>query len=121
MLDGDERPAADDQAAHFTGIPQFWDGGQLLGAQLGKALGRESGWIAWDIYLFYPPGASLDAPSGALAQAGGVVIGTPGLLPALADQSALEPRFRGRAVVVGEQAHLGTLLRQAAASFARRR
>ena len=117
MLDNDERPAADKERASFTGVPQFWDGAQLLGQQLGNQLAPGYDWIAWDIYLFYAPGAALDAPTAALAQAGGVVIATPGLLPALPDQSRLPRRFRGHAVVVGEQAYFGSLLQRAAASF----
>jgi len=120
MLDGDERPAADKERLAFTDVPQFWDGAQRLGKQLAKDLGAGDDWIAWDIYLFYPPGAALDAPAAALAQAGGVVIATPGLLPAARDQSHLKKRFRGHAVVVGDQAYLGTLLAKAAASFRER-
>ena len=121
MLDDDVRPAADKERARFAGLPQFWDGAQLLGQQLGNQLAPGYDWIAWDIYLFYAPGTALDTPTAALAQAGGVVIATPGLLPALPDQSHLPRRFRGRAVVVGEQAFLGTLLAKAAASFPRGR
>jgi len=117
MLDADERPAADKERARFTGLPQFWDGAQLFGQALGNLLAPGYDWIAWDIYLFYAPGAALDAPTAALAQAGGVVIATPGLLPALPDQSHLPRRFRGHAVVVGEQAYLGSLLAKAAQSF----
>jgi hypothetical protein len=91
---------------------------------VGRSVGA-SGWIAWDIYLFYPPGTEwtddgLPPPEAALAQAGGVVAGTKGTLPAAGDQSRLPKRMIGRADVVGEQGNLDALLGQVAERFAKR-
>jgi hypothetical protein len=126
MLDGDEQSAAIDASAQFRDAhaPQFWDGAQKLGKEVGRSLGA-AGWTAWDIYLFYPPGAEwtdagLPPPEAALAQAGGVVVGTPGSLPPAADQSRLPAKMRGRAIVVGEQADLDALLAKVAGDFAKR-
>jgi hypothetical protein len=125
MLDGDELPAAIEASARFrdVGVPQFWDGAHALGREVARSLGAP-GWTAWDIYLFYPPGAEwtdrgLPPPEAALAQAGGVVVGTPGSLPPAADQSRLPAKLRGRAIVVGEQADLDALLAKVARTYLR--
>jgi hypothetical protein len=115
MLAGDDRGAADEASAALASpaVPQFWDGDGKLGVEVGRSLGVD-GWVAWDIYLFYPAGARWDdhlpAPSVALAQAGGVVVGTKGALPPAGDQERLPARMRGRADVVGEQTELAALL-----------
>jgi hypothetical protein len=126
MLDGDELPAAIDASAKFRDlpVPQFWDGEQKLGKEVARSVGAPE-WTAWDVYLFYPPGVEwtdqgLPAPEAALAQAGGVVVGTPGSLPPTADQSRLPKRMRGGAVVVGEQPDLENLLAKVSADFAKR-
>jgi hypothetical protein len=126
MLDGDELPSAVDASQQYRdlSVPQFWDGDQKLGKELGRSLGAPE-WIAWDIYLFYPPGAEwtdhgLPLPESALVQAGGVVVGTIGTLPPAPDQSQLPDRMRGRADVVGEQSNLEALLLQVANGFAKR-
>jgi hypothetical protein len=124
MLDNDERPSAQAESGRFAGFPQFWDGEQLLGHEVAKSLGAPS-WIAWDIYLFYPPGAEwtdrgLPAPEAALAQAGGVVVGTKATLPPAADQSGLPKKLEGRAVVVGAMSNLEALLAKAGEAFAAR-
>jgi hypothetical protein len=126
MLDADELPAADGASARFRGlvVPQFWDGSKKLGKEVGRSVGAED-WTAWDVYLFYPPGAEwtdagLPAPEAALAQAGGVVVGTKGTLAPVGDQSRLPKRMRGRANVVGEQANLEALLSQVAEPFVKR-
>jgi hypothetical protein len=84
MLDADELPSALTASAAFrdVAVPQFWDGGKLFGDEVARSLGA-SGWTAWDIYLFYPPGAEwtdagIPAPEAALAQAGGVLVGSKG-------------------------------------------
>ena len=129
MLDGDEQPSAVKASEAFRdrAIPQFWDGDKKLGHEVARSLGAE-GWTAWDIYLFYPPGAEwtdkgMPAPEAALAQAGGVVIGTKGLLPA-GDASRLPKRLRerlgDRIDVVGEQSDLEVLLSRVAVPFAKR-
>ncbi len=125
MLDADELPAAVEASHRFRylPVPQFWDGSQNLGKEVGRSVGAD-GWIAWDVYLFYPPGAEwtdagLPAPAAALAQAGGVVVGTKGTLPPAGDQTRLVERMRGHADVVGEQSNLDALLAQVAGSFAK--
>jgi hypothetical protein len=82
MLDADELPSALTASAAFrdVAVPQFWDGGKLLGNEVARSLGA-GGWTAWDIYLFYPPGAEwtdagIPAPEATLAQAGGVLVGS---------------------------------------------
>lgn len=126
MLDGDELPAAEEASDRFRelAVPQFWDGSKALGKEVGRSVGAPQ-WTAWDIYLFYPPGAEwtdagLPAPEAAIAQAGGVVVGTKGTLPPTGDQSKLPKRMAGRADVVGEQRNLEALLAQVAEPFAKR-
>lgn len=123
MLDGDELPAAVTASALYRdrAAPQFWDGSKLLGKEVARSLGVPD-WTAWDIYLFYPPGATwtaagLPRPAMMLAQAFGTVIALPDTLPAAPDQSAVPERFAGRIVVVGEQTHLEALLAKAEADL----
>ena len=120
MLDGDELPAAREASARFADrdVSQYWDGAQLLGKHVARGLGAPD-WTAWDIYLFYPPGARWGdagppAPAAALAQVAGVVVGAPGTLPAVGDQARLPEKLRGRAVIVGEQPDLPGLLARVA-------
>ena len=126
MVDGDERPAADEASARFRtlSVPQFWDGSKALGKEVARSLGVGD-WTAWDIYLFYPPGAEwtdagLPTAAAALAQTGSVVVGSKGTLPPAGDQGRLPKRLRGHADVVGEQSNLGALLSQVAEPFAKR-
>jgi hypothetical protein len=123
MLDGEELPAALEASKMFRDLshPQFWDGDQRLDREVARSLGAPR-WTAWDIYLFYPPGAEwtddgLPPPEAVLAQAGGVVVGSQGTLPAVPDQSQLPKRLQGRAIVVGEQADLEGLLATVADNF----
>lgn len=123
MLDADEGSEVPAASANVGVSPQYFDGQQRLGDQLAATLGIPS--TVWDAYLFYPPGVTstdrgLPAPALAIAQQGGVVVGTPGTLPAIADQARLLPELRGKAVVIGEQAHFEDLLRRVAAPFAAR-
>lgn len=126
MLDADELPAAEEGSARFRelAVPQFWDGAKKLGKEVGRSVGAPE-WTAWDVYLFYPPGAEwsdqgLPAPAAAIAQAGGVVVATKGTLPPAGDQSKAPKRMVGRVDVVGEQADLEALLAQVAEPFAKR-
>ena len=126
MLASDELPAAVDASNRFRDlpIPQFWDGAKSLGREVARSIGSPE-WTAWDIYLFYPPGAEwtntgLPAPEGALAQVYDVVVGTKGTLPALADQSRLPEKMRSRVDIVGEQADLEKLLTLVAEPFAKK-
>jgi hypothetical protein len=34
-------------------VTQFYDPGKIVGQEVAKGLGAESGQIAWDVYLFY--------------------------------------------------------------------
>ena len=125
MLDADELPAAVEASARLDRpVPQFWDGTKKLGHEVGRSIGAPD-WTAWDVYLFYPPGAEwtdqgLPPPEAALAQAGGVVVGTIGTLPPVGDQSRVPKRMTGRAVAVGEQSNVEALLTQVAEAFAKR-
>lgn len=124
MLDNDERPAAQDASATLAAVPQFWDGEKLLGKEVARSLGVPEQ-TAWDIYLFYPPGAEwtdagMPLPEAALAQAGGVVVGMKGTLPPLADQSRLPHKLQGRAEVVGDPSNLETLIAKVAEAFSAR-
>lgn len=126
MLDGDELPAAAMASEAFRDrpIPQFWDGENKLGLEVARSLGVDK-WTAWDIYLFYPPGAEwteqgLPPPGAALAQAGGVVVAAKGVLPPVGDQSRIPKRLRGKADAVGEQTDLEALLSRVAITFAKR-
>jgi hypothetical protein len=126
MLDNDELPSADTASAAFRDhpIPQFWDGEQKYGNEIGRSLGAE-GWIAWDIYLFYPPGVEwtdrgMPKPEAALAQAGGVVIGTKGTLPAVELDGHIPKRLRAGVDVVGPQDDIEGLIARVATPFAQR-
>ncbi|MBL9100921.1 MAG: hypothetical protein JNL82_08180 [Myxococcales bacterium] len=126
MLPGDNKSAAVEESQQFRDVaaPQFWDGEQKLGLEVARSLAVPD-WVAWDIYLFYPPGvewqdSGLPPPEAVLVQANGVVVGTKGTLPAKGDQSSLPPGFSDRAVVVGAQSELPELLSQVAVPYARR-
>lgn len=125
ILDADERTAADKASTLFdrAAPPQFWDGTQLLGKEVGRSLGVPT-WVAWDVYLFYGPeaewtDAGLPAPAAAMAQAGGAVIAAVGTLPARGDQSRLPAGLEGRAVVAGSTDELPTLLAKVARTSSR--
>jgi hypothetical protein len=120
MLDGDELPAAREASAQLAArdVPQYWDGAQLLGKQVAHSVGAPD-WTAWDIYLFYPPGARWTdqgppPPAAVLAQVAGVVVAAPGTLPAVGDPARLPEALRGKAIVAGEQRDLTTLLARVA-------
>lgn len=128
MLDPDDRASAEAMSPEFADkpIPQFWDGNQLLGKEVSRSLGIDPKRAAWDIYLFYAPGAEwtdqgLPAPTKVIAQAAGVVIGAKGTLPPKGDQARLPKWYQGRADVVGEQSELATLLTAIAVGFAEQR
>jgi hypothetical protein len=122
MLDGDELPEAQHASELFGGHTQYWDGNQKLGKAIAASLGAPA-WTAWDIYLYYPPGATWtgDAPprpEAMLAQMAGVVVGSPGTLPSTGE---LPAKLRGRdLVVVGDQADLDALLGRVTTAFVAR-
>lgn len=125
ILESDARAAAIESSEMFRGIdvPQFWDGEQRLGREIARGL-EVDGWVAWDIYLFYAPGAVwTDAgpprPQAVLAQAPGGVVAAKGLLPAKGEASELPPGLRDRVDVVGTPAELPELLSEVAAKFGR--
>lgn len=124
MLHSDERAYAEKMASTYADkpVPQFWDGERLLGREVNRSLGLPAEREAWDIYLFYPPGAEwtdsgLPPPAKVIAQAGGVVIGAKGTLPPKGDQSRLPDWANDRADVVGEEAELGAVLTAIAVPF----
>ena len=126
MHDGDDLLSAVEASAPFRGRPvaQFWDGSEKLGHEVGRSIGAP-GWTAWDVYLFYPRGTEwtdrgLPPPEAALAQAGGVVVGTKGALPPVGDQARVPNQMQGRVDVVGEQADLESLLARVAEPLAKR-
>jgi hypothetical protein len=119
MQPADDRAAAEAMTSVYAGtaIPQFWDGDKRLGAEVSRSLGIDPSHISWDIYLFYAPDAEwtdagLPPPTKVIAQAANAVIGSPSSLPARGDQSRIPTWVQGRAVVVGEQRELGSLLGQ---------
>jgi hypothetical protein len=101
---------------------QYWDGEQKLSVEIAHALGVD-GWKAWDVYLYFPPGARWDdhlpAPLAAVAQTEGVVVATKGLLPPAGDQAELANRWRDRADVIGSQDDITALLAHATDAFSR--
>ena len=124
MLDSDERPAADEISAMFADVPvpQFWDGNKLLGLEVSRSFGIEPDRAAWDIYLWYPPGAEwtdagLPRAEKAIAQSMGVVIGVKGSLPPKGDQSDVPEWGKGYVDVVGEQPKLGELISEIAVPY----
>jgi len=113
MLDVDEGSEVPYASRSVGTSPQYFDGGKLVGDGLARSGGiRET---VWDAFLFYPPGPTwgpegLPFPEIAIAQVGGVVLGTKDALPAVADQSRLLPEWSPRMAVVGDQKHIEDLL-----------
>jgi hypothetical protein len=123
MLDADESSVVPDASANVRVSPQYFDGEKRIGDQLARAFGTSE--PVWDAFYFFGPGATwtpegLPLPELAIAQEGGVVIGTPGSLPAVADQSRLAPQLRDKAVVIGEQVDFPAILARVARPFAAR-
>lgn len=126
MFDDDSPATASESGQRFfdSAIPQFWDGQQRLGKDVGRSIGAPD-WTAWDVFLFYPPGVEWSAagappPDAALAQVDGVVIATKGTLPPAADQSKLPKDMKDKAEVVGKPANLRALLAQVAEPLSKR-
>lgn len=122
ILDRDEGSSVPSASTNIGVSPQFFDGEMRVGASLAKAFALEQ--PVWDSFFFYAPDAAFAAdglpmPTIALAQEGGVVIGTTGL-PPQADQSRLPAELAGKAVVVGEQVDFEAILRRTAKSFVER-
>jgi hypothetical protein len=107
MLPSDDRAAADQAAALFAGaaVTQLWDAEQRLGLEVARSFGVADR-PAWDVYLFYRPGAEwTDA-------------GLPRADRAIA-QSRMAGWGRGLVDVVGDQRELGALLARIALAYAR--
>ena len=122
ILDRDEGSSVPSASTNIGVSPQFFDGEMRVGASLAKVFALEQ--PVWDSFFFYAPDAvfaedGLPMPALALAQEGGVVIGTKSL-PAQADQSRLPPALAGKAIVVGEQVDFETILRRTAKAFVER-
>jgi hypothetical protein len=122
MLDSDDRPSAEAMTSTFADkpIPQLWDGERLLGTEVGRSLALDR--VAWDIYLFYPPGAEwtdagIPPPAKVLAQGFGGVIALKGTLPPKGDQSSLPKPYGDRVEIVGESSELAELLTAVAVPF----
>lgn len=116
MLGSDDRADAEEQSAQFADVqvPQFWDGNKLLGWEVSRSFGFTER-AAWDIYLFYPPGAEwtdagLPPAEKVIAQARGGVIGIKGTLPPKGDQSNVPAWGKGLIDVVGQPDELAALL-----------
>lgn len=124
MMAADDRAAAARAGGVFdgVGVTQLWDGEQLLAMEVSRSFGIE-GRAAWDIYLFYEPGAEwgaagLPRAGHVLLQSRGVVIAAKGTLPPVGDQSRAPPWARGTMDVVGEPDQLGDLLARVAMAYA---
>jgi hypothetical protein len=122
MLDKDEGAEVPHASKSVNVSPQYFDGSMLIGNALSRASGITE--TVWDTFLFYPAGTKwgpdgLPFPEIAIAQQGGVVVGTKGTLPPVADQSRLLPSLRGRMMVIGEQTDFESILTQVATAFAR--
>jgi hypothetical protein len=120
MLDSDDRASADAMSAMFAdaAVPQFWDGKQLLGVEVSRSFGTTDR-VAWDIYLFYPPGAEwtdagLPRAEKTLIQARRSVVAMKGTLPPRGDQSNVPPWGEGVVDIVGTPSELAALLTQLA-------
>lgn len=126
MMDGDELASARTASELFLDppLPQFWDGERRLGKDVSRSLGVHE-WVAWDVYLFYPPGAEwtsagLPEPEALLAQVGGVVMASRGTLPPDGDFTRIPKELRDRFDVVGAQSEFETLLSSTVRSIAGR-
>ena len=121
MLDKDEGTEVPSASTNVGVTPQYFDGTKLLGDGLSRTSGISD--TVWDVYMFYPAGTTwttpdMPFPELAIAQQGGVVVGTNNSLPPVADQSRLLPELRGKLTVIGAQANFETLLQQVAETFA---
>src|SRR4051812_32731760 len=102
MLDADEGSEVSAVSTNVGVSPQYFDGAFKIGRGLGTNAGLHEN--VWDAFLFYAPGAvsnenGLPFPDRMIAQQGGVVVGSPGTLPALPDQSRAPRELHGKVVV----------------------
>jgi hypothetical protein len=120
ILDEDEGSEVPAASTNIDVSPQYFDGQQRIGRQLASSLDLDE--VLWDAFFYFPAGAKwteqgLPPPTLAIAQEGGVVVGTPGTLPPQADQSKLVPTLKGKAVVIGEQTNFEAILRDVTRKF----
>lgn len=125
MLDAEEISEVPSVSRNVGVSPQYFDGSMKIGYGLGRDAGLRNESV-WDAFLFYPAGVKsnehgLPFPATMIAQQGGVVVGTPGTLPPVPDQSRMPRELRGKVEVVGEQANFEDLLRRAAEGFVARK
>ncbi|MDQ3364431.1 MAG: hypothetical protein M3680_03290 [Myxococcota bacterium] len=122
MLDRDEGSEVPAVSRTLRVTPQYFDGEKRVGAAIARSLSLTE--PVWDAFLFYPPGATWGAeiapPELAVAQVAGVVVGTPGTLPAVADQARLPSELVGTAAVIGAQSDIKRILQVVASGFAAR-
>lgn len=124
MLDEDEGKEVPHASTNVRLSPQYFDGQMRLGSDVAHALGLPQ--PVYDIYLFFGPEAewttTAPVPELAIGQLDGVVVATPGALPALTDQSKLLPELDGHMVVVAasQGAAFPALLEQVSVAFAMR-
>jgi hypothetical protein len=121
MIDEDERSEVPSASRNVAVSPQYFDSKSVVARGLSRAL--DVNIPIWDTFYFYPPGAvwgekGLPLPETALIQINSVVVGTPGTLPAIADQAMLPKQLKGKAVVVGDQDNFEALLWKVAEPFA---
>ncbi|MGE0869980.1 MAG: hypothetical protein AB7P03_15545 [Kofleriaceae bacterium] len=121
MLDSDERTAVPAATRNVGIATQYFDPDMVFGAAFAASIGL--GRPVFDIYAFYAPGAGWTdgppRPEIAIGKLGGVVVATPGVLPALADQSKLLPQLRGHLeVVAATQPEFDALFDKLARQFA---
>lgn len=121
MLDADERTAVPAATRNVALATQYFDPEMRFGAAFATSIGLSR--PVFDIYAFYPPGAEWKdappAPALVIGKLGGVVVATPGALPALPDQSKLLPQLRGHLeVVAATQPEFDALFEKVAREFA---
>lgn len=124
MLDADEGSEVPFASRSIGVTPQYFDGEKRLGLALARRYGFEQ--PLWDVFLFYGPDAvwtddGPPLPELVLAQAGGVIVATRGVLPPIADQSKLLPELAGKLeVIAASQAEFPAILERLAVPFAAR-
>jgi hypothetical protein len=121
MLDADERTEVPSASRNVGVSPQYFDGEMQFGRVFAASIGLSR--PVYDIYAFYGPDAEWTTtppkPAFVIGKLGGVVVATPGLLPALPDQSRLQRDLRGHLeVVAATQPEGDVMLERLALEFA---
>ena len=123
MLDADEAGEVPTASQNVGVSPQYFDGQMRFGRAFATSIGLAH--PVYDIYAFYGPDAewttAVPKPEFVLGKLGGVVVATPGLVPALPDQSGLLPELRGHLeLVAATQPEGDVLLEKLGLEFAAR-